>query len=292
MRTPKCQAKEHSGRYGCSSSRCPEGLYVQKVIGDALKNKDVFAYIEARKLQDKNKKLVSIENGVATLIIETPDVTGSGSVYVTGPIDRNELRAQLTAMDKSEVPSFDSIDDLHDHVRELYYPYMNVSVGMDDDNPYGWKHVHVYEMNVEADLRSTGMGYHVRRMLAKFCDEQNAILSGTPTNAGDRSYNRNYPTQVTPELHKENAIRHKKRLEGYYLRSGYMKNFSYSYSDSVDYHTGLPHEQNEEWKAQFNEKGRAFISHTGEFIRFPKGKIPNSMLAGKVPRKVKAKVAV
>jgi len=287
MKTPKCQAKEHSGRYGCSSPRCPEGLYVQKVIGDALKNKDVSAYIEARQLQDRNKKIVSIEKGVATLKIDSSDDTGKSAVYVTGPIDRDEIRAQLTAIDKSKVPSFESIHDLSEHVRSLYEPYLNISVDMNDSSPYGWKHVHVYEMDVEADLRSTGMGYHVRRMLSKFCDEHDAVLSGTPTNGGDRSYNRNYVTQVTPELHKENAIRHKKRLEGYYLRSGYMKNYAYSYADSVDYHTGLPHEQNDEWRAQFNEKGEAFIAQAGEFIRFPKGKIPNSMLAGKIPRKVK-----
>lgn len=289
MKQAKCRSRKHSsyGR-GCGSPRCPEGLYVKSIINDAIKNGDIAAYMEARQIQDNKKSVLSIAGGVATISIEAPD-SSRPYLVVSGPLHRTALREQLTQLDKSEVPSFSDVAGLQAHIKNLYDPYLTTRLYY-EENEYGWKNLYVADMNVDADLRSTGMGYHVRRMITKHCDEQGIILSGTPTSEGDRSYNHDYLTQVPEEEHIQRAIKHRARLEAYYLRSGYEKNFSFRYSINRDSLTGEYHEVNPEYRAQFNQPAQTFLGNVGEYVRWPNGIVPKNMLAGRRPKPDKEKL--
>jgi hypothetical protein len=282
MRTPKCQSKKHNTSYGCSSPRCPEGLYVKKVIGDAIKNHDVTAYLKARDLQNAATRVVHIQNGIATVGVR--DDKGQ-NVIVSAPIDREEIRQALRDIDKTDVPSFETLDDLGAHVESLYSPYLKLSLHY-EESKYGWKHVYVQDMSADADLRSTGMGRHVRNMLAKYCDEKSILLFGTPTDAGDRSYDRDFDTRVTKEEHVQKAIAHRERLKNYYLKTGYEKNEGFRYSFPKDHLTGEVREVNHEWREKFNMQALGYLGEAGEYVRWPKSGIPKSMISKRAPRVV------
>jgi hypothetical protein len=273
MKAPKCRSRKHNpyGR-GCTSPRCPEGLYVKKVVADALKNADVNAYLTARQMEHNPAQVVSVKKGVATIRVE-----GATPLTVSGPINRIELREQLTAMDKTSVPSFTNLKDLSSHVEELYSPYLTMRLSYKEDRQ-GRKSLYVADMNVDADLRSTGMGRHVRHMLAKHCDANNIMLFGTPTEAGDRSYDSERYSQVSPEEHAERSMAHKQRLIRYYEKTGYERNWAFKYVTRVDYLTNKPHDTNPEWKEKFNSQALTLLADAGEYVRWPNGEIPKHML--------------
>jgi hypothetical protein len=273
MRTAKCQSKQHSGKQGCTSPRCPEGLYVKKVISDAVKNQDVSAYLKARGMQDAPKRVYSIENGVASIRVE-----GNNELMISAPIDRVELREQLSSIDKTDIPSFASLKALENHISDLYSPYLTLHLSGYQESPYGWKKLSVGDMTVDADLRSTGMGRHVRKMLSKFCDENNIALFGTPTEAGDRSYKREYANHVSEEEHVQRAQAHKKRLIKYYENSGYEKNWLARSVGRPDYYTKEIEPVNHEWRDKFNREARQFLNKNGEYVRWPNGTVPKTML--------------
>jgi hypothetical protein len=273
MKAPKCRSRKH-GRAGggCTSPRCPEGLYVKKVIEDALKNADINAYLTARQMEGNRAEVLSVEKGVATIHVD-----GETPLVVSGPIDRAGLREQLTRLDKTVVPSFKDLGELSEGVKKLYSPYLSMRLTYSEDRQ-GRKALYVSDMNVDADLRSAGMGRHVRAMLAKHCDENNIMLFGTPTEAGDRSYDGERLSQVSPVEHKVRALAHKQRLVRYYERSGYERNWGFQYVDRADALTGLPHEENLGWREKFNSQGLKFLENAGEYVRWPNGVIPKNML--------------
>jgi hypothetical protein len=273
MKAPKCRSRKH-GRAGggCTSPRCPEGLYVKKVLEDALKNADINAYLTARQMEGNRAEVLSVEKGVATIHVD-----GETPLVVSGPINRVGLREQLTGLDKTIVPSFNDLGGLSEGVKKLYSPYLSMRLTYSEDRQ-GRKALYVSDMNVDADLRSTGMGRHVRAMLAKHCDENNIMLFGTPTEAGDRSYDGERLSQVSPEEHKERSLVHKQRLVRYYERSGYERNWGFQYVDRVDTLTGLPHEENLGWREKFNDQGLKLLENAGEYVRWPNGRIPEDML--------------
>lgn len=284
----KCRSRKHrSYTGGCGNPRCPEGLYEKQVIADAIANQDVAAYLAARGLQDKKKVLKKVEHGVAVLRVEDPD-SEVGAAWVSAPINRHKIREELKAIDKNVVPSFENLEELHDHAKSLYGNFLNLRLHY-EETVYGWKNICVTDMEVDADMRGAGIGYHVRKMLAKHCDEKGIILTGTPSDGGDRSYSTYYRSQVSEAEHHERAIAHKQRLIDYYLRSGYEKNYGFRYASHLDFLTDQPHETNPEWREQYNIAAQRFLMDAGEYIRWPNQIPPASMLAGKKPKQIKEK---
>jgi GNAT superfamily N-acetyltransferase len=178
----------------------------------------------------------------------------------------------VKAVDKTQLPSFDEADDLEIYAQQTYPGALLYRVYEDDSMK--WTSV-TADIKVKPEMRSAGIGRHLRRALIKHCDEKKKILFGVPTNEGDGT------ELSTPEEQKAHNLTHRRRLEKFYLDSGYEYNYCYKSSLRVDPLTKEPFPSNEEWKAQFTPEAQAFLAHTGFYIRWPKGVIPKNMLAKK-----------
>jgi GNAT superfamily N-acetyltransferase len=138
-------------------------------------------------------------------------------------------------------------------------------------------------MRVDADVRGTGIGRHMRATILKFADEHNYVVTGTPTESGDGSLSR---TDDNKDEFKAHALAHKARLEKFYLDSGYEYNYAYVPVSSKNYWTNEPYPRNEEWVQKLNPAAARFLQDSGFYVRWPNNEIPKNWKAGaRKPRK-------
>jgi GNAT superfamily N-acetyltransferase len=265
----KCQSKKHNFG-GCGDPKCPEGLSIQKAVETAAKDGNISAYFTARQLQDKNNKSLYISNGIASLFIES-------SIYKF-VASRPEVVKEINSYDRSTIPSFNSYEDLKEHLGS-YRPYAYAMVQKYDGyGPDGnITRLSVGTMEVDADLRGMGLGSYFRKVISKYADENSYILSGTPTNSGDGTMDHN---DDNTEQFRQHALDHRARLEHFYLRTGYEHNYGTmpSVHSQKDYLTNKPTPHDAKWYAKFNEYGQNLLADAGSYIRWPNNTIPPELL--------------
>lgn len=273
----KCRSKKHSFG-GCGDSRCPEGLSIQANMDAALADKDVMAYIAAKQLKDIEPNMVFANKGFTELHITHNKGTHVDVLKFINP--RKEALEYVESLDRTHIPSFETVKDLQNYINDTYNPYASMFVR--EYKGYGPKktitRLSVANMDVDADLRGAGIGSYFRKVLLKHCDEKGYIVSGTPTNSGDGSIEHH---DHNHEEFKQHALHHRARLEHFYERNGYERNYG---SEPVihgdqDFWTKQQLEQNQSWVDKFNKHGQDLLYDAGAFVRWPNNTVPKELLA-------------
>lgn len=275
VRVKKCRSIKHGSVGGCRSPRCPEGKYIKAALDKAIEKHSFEEFFKVKEdlrvshftsdFDDKGWQGVYIENTKLDY-----------SKKVTLAYERAGIKEQVEAVDKTVIPSFDSVKDLESWARETYGDVLKYDLR---DYNSEWDHhgldiqrISVAFIVVDTDARGLGVSQHIRRTLKKYADEHGAILCGIATSAGDGSYNQDDPD------YKKKALVHRQRLEGSYVRNGYVRNPCYYPYNSKDELTGEPFEYDYEGAAVFTEKAELMLKKAGEWLRFPNNTIPKKML--------------
>lgn len=253
---------------------------MQAALETAARDKNLNDFFAIREKHDLQPTGLYLEDGFARLWVkDNGEQLGKPLVFVA---DRPVVREAISKLDRSTIPSFDTVDEMEDYINDLYLPYAHVSLRQYDNEKLGVTRLSVADMKVDADLRGQGIGQWIRSTITKHCDEKGYIITGTPTNSGDGSMEQ---TDANYEEYKAMALAHRQRLINFYLRNGYEYNYAVDNYDNGhgDYWTKEPFPQNQEWVDRFAPEAQRFISEAGSYIRWPNGVIPKSMLAKKRP---------
>lgn len=274
----KCQSKKHA-MGGCGSPRCPEGMSIQAALDHAVNNHDLNSFLKAKDMENVQPTFLSIEKGMLMMSLGD-EQTGDYAQFIF-PADRPEVAEHVSAIDKTIIPSFDSVDDMEDYLNDTYYPYAKVSlIEYDETRSFlnsgrGLRGLTVADMGVDADLRGMGVGRHMRATILKFADENNYVVTGTPTESGDGTVEKTVENQ---EVYKENCLAHKARLEKFYLDSGYEYNYAFAPSGK-NYWTDEPYPRNDEWEKKLHPAAANLLRNSGFYIRWPNNTIPDNWKA-------------
>ncbi len=280
-RIKKCQSRKHNFG-GCGDPKCPEGLSIKAALDTAVKNGDLDAFFTVK--EQSNLKVSGLYGtwGWGDLHVSEPTTGRSANVKVK--LNRSEFVEATRAIDKTIIPSFNSLSEFRAWVDGTYGfgVYYDLVEYKTADNAYfgrpdmGMDVISVAQIIVDADIQGMGISNHLKTALVKYADEHNVILSGTPTNSGDGKL------QEGQEGWVENALAHRARLERSYQKFGYIKNPCASRRyNSVDYLTREKSKYDWAGSRKFTEKAEYFLREQGDWIRFPKETIPPKFLAKK-----------
>lgn len=275
VKVKKCRSVKHSSIGGCRSPRCPEGKYIKAALDKAIDKHSFEEFFKVKEDLRISHFTDSFDNkGWQGVYIQ--NTTLDYSKKVTLPYDRAGIKEQVEAVDKNILPSFDTVKDLESWARDTYGDVLKYDLREynreNDHHGLNIPRISVAFIVVDSDARGLGVSQHIRRTLKKYADEHGAILSGTATSAGDGSFDRDDPD------YKVKALKHRQRLEGSYVRNGYMRNpcfYPYSSNDEL---TGEPFEYDYEGAAVFTEEAELMLKKAGEWLRFPNNAIPKKML--------------
>lgn len=272
VKVKKCRSRKHSFG-GCGSSRCPEGMSIKAALDDAVKNHDLNSFLDARDIELKTVKhpMVNLDRGMINLMM----VTEGKSAQFKYPANRPLVVKEIKKIDKTQLQSFDDVKSMESHLNDLYRPYAYVSIKeyAGNDNELNLKRLSVANMHVDADLRGMGVGRHIRATILKFADEHNYVVTGTPTDMGDGTLDRNHDNE---EEFKANALAHKARLEKFYLDSGYEYNYAYSPQSPRELWSGELKPTDSDWEKKLNPSAAEFLRHSGVYVRWPNNKVPQN----------------
>jgi GNAT superfamily N-acetyltransferase len=274
----KCQSKKHSTYGGCGDPRCPEGKSIRQAMDKAVQQKDVIAYMEARKLKELPTNSLTFHGGglVSAMLLDDEGMVEDAVRFV---LPRSGAIEYIKELDRKTLPSFATYTELQDYINTTYHPYASISLRQYDG--YGpdknISRISVADMTVDADLRGSGVGSYFRKLLIQHADENGYIISGTPTNSGDRTMEH---TNDNTDEFREHAINHRSRLEHFYLRNGYERNYGTRASiyGERDFLTKKKLSHDAEWYSKFNEYGQNLLADAGSFIKWPNNTIPSTLL--------------
>lgn len=276
VKVKKCKSRKHSFG-GCGSPRCPEGMSIKAALDDAVNNHDLNSFLEARDIELKSMRtpMLVMNRGMVDLMLSAE----GKSAQFKYPANRPLVVKAINKIDKRQLPSFDDVKSMEGHLNDLYRPYAHVSLKeyTDKDSGLDLKRLSVANMHVDADLRGMGVGRHMRATILKYADEHNYVVTGTPSDSGDGTIDRNHDNH---EEYKANAMAHKARLEKFYLDSGYEYNYAYSPNSPKDYLTGEPMPKNDEWEKKLHPAAAQFLRKSGLYVRWPNNEIPKNWEAG------------
>jgi GNAT superfamily N-acetyltransferase len=251
-------------------------MSIKAALDDAVKNHDLNSFLDARDIELKTVKnpMVNLDRGMINLMM----VTDGKSAQFKYPANRPLAVKAIKKIDKTQLQSFDSVKNMESHLNDLYRPYAYVSIKeyASDDNGLDLKRLSVANMHVDADLRSMGIGRHLRATILKFADEHNYVVTGTPTDKGDGTIDRNYDNE---EEFQANALAHKARLEKFYLDFGYEYNYAYSHQTERELWSGELKPKDSEWEKKLNPSAAEFLRLSGVYVRWPNNKVPQNWSA-------------
>ena len=276
----KCQSKKHEIG-GCGDPRCPEGMSIEAAVNDAVKTRDLNSFLTAREMQGATPVYLARKRGMMNLTLATDDKTANFSF----PANRPDVVKHIQGIDKTHLPSFEDVESMENYLNKLYHPYARVDIYDEIDTKTGFelKRLNVSDMRVDADIRSLGIGRHMRATILKFADEHNFVVTGTPTESGDGSMERD--TSDAEEF-KAHALAHKARLAKFYVDSGYEYNYAFAPSGRTDYWTNEPFPKDYEWEKRLHPEAANFLRNSGFYVRWPNNEIPKNWKAGaRKPRK-------
>lgn len=287
LKIKKCQSKKHN-LGGCGDPRCPEGLSIKAAMDEAVDNHDLNSFLAAKDLENAKTPYLRIKHGIAEM---TFSEEGKHAVFKF-IANRPEAVQHIQSIDKTHLPSFDSVSEMQTYLQDLYRPYAYVSLRDYTDanswrpSGYDLKRLSVADLGVDADVRGMGVGRHIRATVLKFADEHNYVVTGTPTEAGDGTVERRSDNY---EEYKAHCLAHKARLEKFYLDTGYEYNYAcWNYSEK-DYWTGEPYPSDENWEKKLHPTAITFLRDSGSYIRWPNGEVPENWKAGATPAGKEAK---
>lgn len=269
----KCQSRKHSFG-GCGNPRCPEGLSIEAAMDNAVKNHDLNAFLEARDMVGAEPTFLTMKRGFLNMHLSTEDKFAAFRF----PADRPEALDYVRSINKTQIPSFTSSDEMEDYLNNLYSPYARIRTHEYTDKAgFNMKRLSVGDMHVDADLRGEGIGRHMRATVLKFADDHNYVVTGTPTESGDGTMPED---SLDQEKLKEHALAHKARLVKFYLDSGYEYNYAYAPVGKGDYWTGEPFPRDPEWEKKLHPEAAHFLRESGFYVRWPNNEIPKNWKAG------------
>lgn len=279
-RIKKCRSRKHSSG-GCGNPRCPEGLSIQGAMEEAVQKHDLNSFLQAREMTEARLSYLRTENGMRQLFLSDE----KKSAVFSYPATRPEVVEHIKKIDKSNIPSFETVDDLQEHLNKLYRPYGYVRIREDNDTiaakgkSFNLKRLGVGDMQVDADIRGLGVGRHMRATILKFADEHNYAVTGTPTEGGDGTMTE---TDDNREEYKAHCLAHKARLEKFYLDSGYEYNYACT-PVGRNFWTDEPYPEDREWEKKLHPAAASFLRNSGFFIRWPNGEVPENWKVGAKP---------
>jgi GNAT superfamily N-acetyltransferase len=148
-----------------------------------------------------------------------------GFISIPITLNRQKMRERAARIDKSVVPSFDSMNDLAAFVSKLYGTPESDTVelkmmaqcpsNIPEDSPAPL--YMVSNLRVAPDLRGVGIGRHIMDMIVKHADEKRLTLALVPTEAGERSDGENDPG------YEENRRSHYFRIKRFYESLGFVE---------------------------------------------------------------------
>lgn len=280
IKIKKCRSRKHSSG-GCGNPRCPEGLSIKAALEEAVQKHDLNSFLQAREMTEARPSYMRTENGMRQLFMTDADK----SAVFSYPANRPNVVEQIKKIDKTSIPSFETVDDLQNHLNDLYRPYAHVRIREETDsgrmykNSFGLKRLGVGDMQVDADVRGLGVGRHMRATILKFADEHNYAVTGTPTEGGDGTMTE---TDTNHEEYKAHCLAHKARLEKFYLDSGYEYNYA-CIPFGKNFWTGEPYPENKKWEKKLHPAAASFLRNSGFFIRWPNNEVPENWKAGATP---------
>lgn len=226
---------EHScGLTGCRSKTCVRGINSVALINAFVQGDERAQECLARQIPegmrlDESSPYIYRESflnyrAVYSLLDEKGDVQEK---FAIAPItlNRAKMRERIEKIDKSIVPSFDSVEELKEFVTELYGDTRQDTVTFllsPKDRYEDGKRVEpvliysVSELRVAHDLRGLGVGRHIMDMTTKFADEHGITLTLVPTEAGDGTYIEG------EEGYQENRRSHYFRIKRFYEGCGFV----------------------------------------------------------------------
>jgi GNAT superfamily N-acetyltransferase len=276
----KCQSRKHKFG-GCGNPRCPEGLSIKAALEDAVNKHDLNAFLAAKDMVGAKPSSLLLDRGMLNMHLSKKDQYASFKFPVTRP----DAVEYVRSIDKKDLRSFSSADEMQDYLNDLYRPYANIRTHeyIDERSGYNLKRISVSDMSVDADMRGMSIGRHMRATVLKFADENNYVVTGTPTESGDGTMEH---TNSNEEEFKAHALAHKARLEKFYLDSGYEYNYAFAPYGKGDYWTGEPFPRDTEWEKKLHPDAAHFLRDSGFYVRWPNNEIPKNWKAGaRKPRK-------
>ena len=270
----KCTSSKHHFM-GCNEPECPEGISIpwaeQQVEYSPTHLKEL-ADAGVTNPNFKSMRAYRENHWIQWTVNDRNDPEKYGIIII--PPHRPDTFDAVDAIDKSLVPSFDTTKELVDFVDELY-GRQNATVHFNDhrlpsypedsQNFYG-----VGSFYVESDLRGLGVGSHLMRMMTKFADEHDGVLSLAPTEVGDGhivSLGRN------SEEYQNHRREHYKNLLAFYGKYGFVENRARG--NGKDLLTGKNVEYDDFYEGVTYEGQRAL--EWCAMVRYPNGKMPRKM---------------
>lgn len=280
IKMKKCRSRKHRSG-GCGNPKCPEGLSIQAAMEEAVEKHDLNSFLQAREMTDARLSYLKNRNGMKQLFLSDEEKTAVFSY----PVSRPQAVEHIKKIDKTNIPSFETVAELQTHLNDLYHPYALVRIVAESNtsplsqNIFDLKLLSVGDMQVDADLRGLGVGRHMRATILKFADEHNFAVIGTPTEGGDGTMNE---TDENREEFKAHCLAHKARLEKFYIDSGYEYNYAFA-PYGKNFWTDEPYPEDREWEKKLHPTAATFLRNSGFFIRWPNGEVPENWKAGAVP---------
>lgn len=256
-RVQKCRSKNRNPNGGgCGDPQCPEGR--NRDIDEAVRFVDLSAYVAAREALEE-------ETPLPPLSLPSGSTRPTRNLALPGASPRE----RIAKIDQTHIPSYPDAASLEEGLNTLYRGYGSVTLILVKEQ--GLQFVEVEWMEVKKEFRGLGVGRHMRACILKFGDENNYPVAGTPTPAGDGTVSQEHQEDCSA-----NRLSHRKRLEKFYLDSGYE--YNYGYYQKRDELTGKDLPQNPEWVEQFNPAAKAVLWTGGTYMKWPNGVIPASWM--------------
>jgi hypothetical protein len=277
-RIRKCQSRKHKIG-GCGDPKCPEGLSIKAALTAAVPSGDLDAFFTMKEQERLRGGSLFGSWGWGKLYVTEPKSGRQAMIKVK--LNRPEFVEAIRSIDKTNTPSFENLKSLNEWVDSTYGTGVYYDLREYKSNPnnkklgipdMGMDVISVAQITVDADIQGIGISNHLKRVLVRYADEHNVILSGTPTNMGDGSIEEGEDGWV------ENALAHRARLERSYQKNGYIRNPCVVHRPAVDYLTKKKEKYDFEGASHFPEKAQRFLYDRGDWIRFPKGKIPKRFI--------------
>lgn len=274
--TKKCRSKSRNPNGGgCGDPQCPEGQQeIDSRIVTAINNSDLNSYIAAKEAQEPTPPVLKRPAGLPTAAIEAalgtmlPVSTRPKGLPTSPWGNSTSPKAFAASVNKNNLPSYSDVKSMEEGLNKLYehngiaYGFVELAFVEQGD----LKIIEVEDMQVDKQVRGMGVGRHMRATIMQFADKNNCVVAGIPTSAGDGT------VPKTSEEYPANQLSHRKRLEKYYLDSGYEYNHAFYLNTDPLTHEEI--EKDPEWVKQFNEEAIGFLRTSGQYVKWPNNTIP------------------
>jgi GNAT superfamily N-acetyltransferase len=250
--------------HGCKNKNCPKGLSKDWAKKQIAKDADLQAQLASHGITEVDGRNVYGYKTDGWGEWDVQQKNGKQKAALRIPLNRPYLAEEVADIDKSITPSFKSMKELTHFAHELYGDNM---LFITDQRPAGV--IYVVDLFIDADLRGLGVGGHIMRMIEKYADEHEQVITLSPTEGGDGSLARD---TVNEDAFQKNRREHQAKIWSFYERYGFERNLAFA-GYAEDFVNGGQAKGDDSF-IQSLEPNYMSNVNLGVMVRYPNGEKP------------------